>query len=53
MLVKGWIKPSVSPYSSPVLFVLIKTGKLRMYIDVHALNINMQLNAFNFTHIVV
>ena len=46
MLAKGWIKPSVSPYSSPVLFVQKKIGKLQICIDFHALNANMKLNVF-------
>ena len=40
MLAKGWTKPSVSPYGSPVLFVWKKTGKLQMCIDFRALNAN-------------
>ena len=46
MLAKGWIKSSVSPYGSPVLFVWKKTGKLRMCIDFHALNANAKLDVF-------
>ena len=46
MLAKGWIKPSVSPYGSPVLFVWKKTGKLQMCIDFHALNANTKLDVF-------
>ena len=38
MLAKGWIKPNISPYYSPALFVQIITGKLQMCIDFHALN---------------
>ena len=49
MLAKGWIKPSVSPYGSPVLFVQKKTGKLRMCIDFCALNDNTKLRCFSFT----
>jgi hypothetical protein len=35
---KGWIKPSHSPYSSPILFVEKKDGGLRMCTDYRAIN---------------
>ena len=46
MLAKGWIKPSVSPYGSPILFVQKKTGKLWICIDFYALNANTKLAVF-------
>ena len=46
MIVKGWIRLSVSPYSAPILFVHKKTGKLQMCVDFKALNSNMQLDIF-------
>ena len=51
MLAKGWIKPSVSPYGSSVLFVRKKTGKLWTCIDFHALNANTKLDVFYLPHI--
>ncbi|GBG60081.1 hypothetical protein CBR_g412 [Chara braunii] len=39
LIEKGWIRPSVSPYGSPVLFVpKKKEGTLRMCIDYRGLN---------------
>ena len=38
LLDKGYIKPSTSPFASPVLFVKKKGGDLRMCVDYRALN---------------
>ena len=46
MLEKGWIRPSMSPYGAPLLFVRKKTGELRMCIDYQALNRQTKLDVF-------
>ena len=46
MLAKGWIKPSVSPYGHPVLFVRKKTGELCMCIDFRSFNANTKPDVF-------
>ena len=46
MIMKGWIRLSVSPDGAPILFVYKKTGKLRMCVDFRALNSKMQLDVF-------
>src|SRR5688572_6727956 len=38
LLDKGFIRPSISPWGAPVLFVRKKDGTLRMYIDYRQLN---------------
>ena len=51
MLAKGWIKPSASPYGSPVLFVHKKTGKFCIFVGFCALNANKKLDVFPLPHI--
>ena len=46
MLDKGWIRPSVSPYGAPILFVRKKTGELRMCVDFRSLNRQTRLDMF-------
>ena len=46
MLAKGWIRPSVSPYGAPILFVRKKMGELRMCVDFRALNSMTRLYVF-------
>ena len=46
MLEKGWVRPSVSPYGHPILFVRKKTGELRMCIDFRSLNKNTIVDKF-------
>ena len=46
MLDKGWMRPSVSPYGAPILFVRKKTDELRMCVDFKALNSMTRLNVF-------
>lgn len=38
LLQKGWIRPSESPFGSPILFVRKKDGSLRMCVDYRRLN---------------
>ena len=46
MLAKGWIRPSVSPYGAPILFIRKKTGELRMCVDFRSLNKQTRLDMF-------
>ena len=46
MLEKGWIRPSVSPYGAPILFVRKKTGELHMCVDFRSLNHQTRLDMF-------
>jgi hypothetical protein len=38
LLIQGFIRPSSSPYGSPILFVRKKDGSFRMVIDYRAVN---------------
>ena len=38
LLYKGFIRPSISPWGAPMLFVRKKAGSLRMCIDYRQLN---------------
>lgn len=38
LIEEGWIRPSVSPFGAPILFVKKKSGDLRMCVDYRALN---------------
>ena len=38
LIEKGYIRPSVSPWGEPILFIKNKYGMMRMYIDYHQLN---------------
>ena len=46
MLAKAWIRPLVSPYRAPILFVHKKMGELRMCVDFRALNSMTRLDVF-------
>ena len=46
MLAKGWIKPSVSLYSSPIFFIPKKTSKLWVCIEFSALNAIIKLHSY-------
>ena len=51
MMANSWIKPSVPPYGSPVLFVQKRTSKLWMCTDFFVLNSNTYLGVFTLPRI--
>ena len=51
LLAKGYIKPSVSPFGSPCLFVKKKDGSLRLVIDYRKLNAVTIKNNFGLPRI--
>ncbi|GBG60857.1 hypothetical protein CBR_g15978 [Chara braunii] len=50
LIEKGWIRPSVSPYGFPILFISKKGGTLRMCIDYRGLNAITVKNAEPLPH---
>ena len=51
LLEQGFIRPSVSPWGAPVLFVKKKDGSLRMCIDYRMLNSITVKNKYPFPRI--
>ena len=51
LLEKGLIRPSVSPWGAPILFVKKKDGTLRLYIDYRKLNKTTIKNKYLFPRI--
>ena len=46
LLAKGWIRPSVSPYGAPILFVCKKTGEFHMCVNFRSLKKQTRLDMF-------
>ncbi len=51
LLIKGYIKPSKSPYGAPVLFIHKKDGTLRICVDYRTLNKATVKNQYPLPHI--
>lgn len=51
LLAKGWINPSVSPWSAPILFVPKPDGSLRLCVDFRYLNSCTVKNAYPLPNI--
>ena len=51
MLAKGWIRPSVSPYGAPILFLHKKTGELCICVDFRSLSKQTRLDMFPIPHV--
>ena len=51
LLEKGYVRPSVSPWGAPVLFVKKKDGSMRLCIDYRELNHVTVKNKYLLPHI--
>jgi hypothetical protein len=51
MIQKGWIRPSDSPWSSPVLFTKKSNGKLRLCVDYRRINTLTKPDAYQLPRI--
>lgn len=51
LLDKSFIRPSVSPWSAPILFVKKKDGAMRLYIDYRHLNLVTIKNRYPLSRI--
>jgi len=48
LLKRGIIKPSVSPYCARVVPIRKKDGRMKLYVDLHSLNIRIHKQKFPF-----
>jgi hypothetical protein len=51
LLEKGFIRPSLSPWGAPIIFVLKKDGTQRLCMDYHALNEDIIKNKYSLPRI--